>query len=645
MDGETLRLARLVAVVVSAGFAFGGVIGVIYSADAAPRKAVAFALLAALLLLHLRHCVRRTDGRRPRGWQWTLAAQVALTVAGLVWFAATWYGNTGFLCAAMLLLLRRAWLQWGGFGLVLVAQYLSSATVRPTVFETLYVVVGQTAFVGLALYAVVRLADLIVDLRATQAELAEVAVARERLAFAEQLNDRVGGSLREVVSRGQAVLEAEDPERARGELEVGLDTARLALTEVRSVSHTHREGGRTRPPRGAADRAGLPVAADLTRPVVAGLAAMTLLLMIVPRELRLALSAEVPAAHGWLFAAALVALLALYLRACLPGGERGRGWTLAALATLTYAPIAVLGTEFWYVAVYLPGAAALLLRGPARWVAAAAVTVGDVYYHVAVTGQATTVLDMVYGAVYVAERAIIVYAVWRMATLTAELRAARAELARVRVAGERLRFARDLHDLLGYGLSLVVLKAELAFRLLPKDAATARQELSDGLDAARQVIADIGSVASGYSEISLAAEAVSIRLTLAAAGIELGGEVRDVRLPAEVDTSLATVLREGTTNVLRHSRARRCTVDVAAGERSVRLRLWNDGVPPAVPARGPGSGIGNLRHRLAAVGGELRVERGEGTYALVAEVPLEPSLVGGDADRVDAVPGVELHDR
>lgn len=596
MDAHALRLAQAVAVVVSAGFAFGGVIGVVYSDDPAWLKAVAFAMLAVLFALHVRNCVRRADGKRPPGWAWTLGAQAVLTAAGLHWFAGTWYGNTGFLAAAVLLLLRSPW----AFAAVLVAQFFSAMTVRPTLSESLYLVFGQAAFVGVALYAVVRIADLILDLRRTQADLAAAAVAGERLAFAERLNDRVGTGLEQVVSRGEAVLTADDPWRARQELESGLGTARTALAEVRSVSREHsvEENGRG-PSAGLAVR----VAGDLTTRVATMLVVATLSLMIIPHEVRHLLQIRPTPAGAVLFVIALLGFLLLFLRACLPGGERWRLWVFAGLVLVTYAPTAVLGGQVWYVATFLPGAAVILLRGPARWIAAVAITAGDTAFHVLVSHLAGNALDVAYGFAYVADRGIVVYALWRMAALTVELRAARAELARAEVARERLRFARDLHDLLGYGLSVVVLKAELAFRLLDRDRPEdARRELSGGLDAARQVLRDIGDVAAGYTAISLAAEVASARAVLSAAGVEVTGEVTGAALPAEIDAVLATALREGVTNLLRHSDARHCALELTADDEQVRLSLRNDGVAAAVPKE-PGAGIGNLTHRLEALGG------------------------------------------
>ncbi|GAA2362910.1 sensor histidine kinase [Nonomuraea africana] len=627
MDAQALKLAQLVAVVASAGFSFGGFIGIVYSDDPPAVKALAFTMLAVLLGLHLRNCVRRADGHRPRGWQWTLAVQAVLTGAGLAWFPNTWYGNTGFLAAAVLLLIRSPAPRWAAFALVLAAQLWSGLTVRP-VSEALYFVVGQAAFVGVALYGVVRLTDLIIDLRGTQASLAAAAVARERLTFAEQLNERVGSSLRQVI------LALQRPDLSRDELESSLATARAALSDVRSVSHAHRDGSGARPV----------VAGDLTTRVVNVLVVTTLLLMIVPHEVRHAFQVGLSGPPLVVFVVALLAFLALYLRACLPGG-RHEGKTLAGLVLLTYAPTAVLGAELWYVATLLPGAVVVLLRGPIRWIAAGAVLAGDTVFHLTQTGLAGNVLDVLYGLVYVTERAIIVYALWWMARLTVELREARAELARVQVARERLRFARDLHDLLGYGLSVVVLKAELAFRLLERDEAAAARQLGDGLEAARQVLADLDSVASGRTEISLSAEAESARAVLEATGAEVSWSFTAERLPAEVDEALAAVLREGVTNVLRHSSARHCALEVVADDRQVRLSLTNDGVAAAVPEHEPGSGIGNLTHRLNTLGGRLSVGRADGTHTLTATAPLEPALVGGDAYRVDPVPGVELHDR
>ncbi|MEW9527571.1 histidine kinase [Microbispora sp. NPDC049125] len=634
------RLARLVAVVVSLGFSFGGVIGVADSDQPALTKATAIALLAALLALHLYNCVHRSGGRRPKGWRWTLAAQAVLTAVGMIGFASTWYGNSGFLAAALLLLVRPAAAAWAGFALVLVMQLLSALAVRPTAAEALYLVVGHTAFVGIALYGVARLADLVADLRATRTRLAEAEVARERLAFARRLNERVAARLRDVVRQGEGVLETGDPQAARERLDGSLNIAREALNETRSVAHSHRSE------RPAGWR---PVADDLTTTAVALLGVATVCLMIVPGAVRYAARGQMTGPQVALLVACLAAFVALYLRNCTPGEDEGRpggwGWTLGAQVVLAAAPVAVFGLQTWHVTYFLPGLTAVLLRGAVRWAVTVPLVFQDAIFHLWGAGLGDPgPRGNLYEAVWAGERALVVYGLVRMARLTIELRAARAELARTEVARERLRFARDLHDLLGFSLSVIVLKSELAFRLLGRDPERAARELSEGLAAARQALADIESVAAGYRRMSLAAESESAREVLRAAGVTVSGTVSPVRLPAEVDTVLATVLREGVTNVLRHSAARRCVLEAAHSGRVVRLHLMNDGVPPATTGARTGTGVGNLTERVRELGGRLTTEITDGTYLLLAEVPLEPALVGGDADRVDAVPGVQLQD-
>jgi hypothetical protein len=274
---------------------------------------VAFTLLAALLGLHLHNCVRRADGRSPRGWQWTLAAQAVLTVVGMIWFASTWYGNSGFLAAAVLLLVRPRSLGWAGFGLVLVTQFFSALPVRPTVAEALYLVIGHTAFVGIALYGVARLADLVADLRDTRTRLADAEVARERVAFAERLRERIGTSLDQVVRHSEAVLGAAEPEAARQRLNQSLDTARAALNEARSVARSHR----------ASVPSWRPVADDLTATSVTVLGVATICLMILPGPVRYALRTGLTTADVVLFAACLAAFILLYLRNCMPAAIGG----------------------------------------------------------------------------------------------------------------------------------------------------------------------------------------------------------------------------------------------------------------------------------------------------------------------------------
>ncbi|MBB5964573.1 histidine kinase [Planomonospora venezuelensis] len=610
------KLARLVAVVVSIGFSYGGFIGIFRADDPPGRKAFGCGLLTALLLLHLYNCVRTADGRRPRAWQWTLALQAVLTVTGLLMFASTWYGNTGFLAAAVLLLVRPPALAWGGFALVVAAQYLSGLQVRPTVWDALYLALGHAAFVGIALYGVARFADLVAGLHQTRTALAEAEVARERLAFAQQLNERVGTSLEQVVRCGEAVSAAAEPGTARAQLEAGLATARSALNETRSVAHASRDGA----------PAGRRVADDLTTPVVAGLGAATVCLMLLTSPVRQILKEQASGGEVVLFLVLLSAFTLIFLRACTPGDDDGRPrhwqWTLAAAAVVALAPSLVFERELWYMSIFLPALTAVLLRGWLRWAVTVPLIVQDFFTltFAGVTLQGTSVVDQTYEMVWIGERALVVYGLVRMARLARDLRAARVELARTEVARERLRFARDLHDLLGFGLSVIVLKSELAFRLMDRDRERAQRELEDGLAVARQALADIETVAAGRRAISLDDELESAKTVLAAAGYEVDGSVTRLALTSELSSVLAIVLREGVTNVLRHSDGGRCTLDAETVGGQVLLRLRNDGVRAGGAA--PGMGLDNLTHRVRAVGGQLEGEALDGSYTLTARVPL-----------------------
>jgi signal transduction histidine kinase len=624
------RLARTVVVTVTAGFFFGGFVGIVHSQRSLQSRLVAVVLLVVLLLLHLRNCVRRADGRRPRGWVWTLAAQAALTYVPMIWFIDTWFGNAGFLAGALLLLVRPPALGWVGFGLVIAVHVPVAVSIRPTVFEAIYLVIGQAALVGLAVYGVARLADLVAALRAARRELAVAAVARERLRFAQHLNDGVGAALAAFARRTTALLPvlADRPEAVRAELTDGLSAARRALNDARSVAHAHRDDERP--------VAGWRVADDLTATSVLVLGAVTLTLMIVPLPLRALLTSGPSAGEATVFAVLMTAFLALYLYTVAParagGRVRGWRWTFVAAVLLAAAPVPFLGPRVWSVAMFLPGLTLVLLRGRLRWAATAVLVAQQV--PTTVWGQGIWgdgVLNTVYTMVWIAERAAITYGFARLADLAVVLGRARTELARVEVARERLRFARDLHDLFGYSLSVVVLKCELAFRLLASDPTRARVELDEGVAVARTALSDVDAVVAGRSRVSLAAELASARATLVAAGIDAtvspadGALSAGGTLPADVDNTLATVLREGVTNVLRHSGARRCAVTVTVADRAVRLCLVNDGLYARAVAERPGVGLTNLTERLDALGGRVDARRLDGCYVLTVEAPLPAS--------------------
>jgi two-component system, NarL family, sensor histidine kinase DesK len=212
--------------------------------------------------------------------------------------------------------------------------------------------------------------------------------------------------------------------------------------------------------------------------------------------------------------------------------------------------------------------------------------------------------------------------------VNAELRAARQEIARLAVGEERLRFARDLHDLLGHSLSLITLKSELANRLLPEHPERAATEVADVERVARQALAEVREAVSGYRRTTLENELAGARVALEAAGIGWSAELDPGPLPQEVEDALGWTVREGTTNVLRHSHARHCEVRIERSGGIVSVEVLDDG-RGAEPTSGPdaepsgGSGLAGLAERVAARGGRLAAgTRSEGGFRLRVELPV-----------------------
>ncbi|MGI8714334.1 MAG: sensor histidine kinase [Solirubrobacteraceae bacterium] len=210
-----------------------------------------------------------------------------------------------------------------------------------------------------------------------------------------------------------------------------------------------------------------------------------------------------------------------------------------------------------------------------------------------------------------------------------ELSQARAELARTAVAAERERFARDLHDLLGHTLSVITIKAELAGRLLPARPSEAADEIHDVEQVARQALSEVRDAVSGYRQPTLAGEMEGARIALSAAGIIAELERSPVKLDPEVEAVLAWAVREGATNVIRHSGARRCQVRVLAGLADAAVEVVDDGTGPA-PRSGSGSGVVDEGNGLAglserAEGLRGRIEAGAlpgGGFRLSVSVPV-----------------------
>lgn len=206
-----------------------------------------------------------------------------------------------------------------------------------------------------------------------------------------------------------------------------------------------------------------------------------------------------------------------------------------------------------------------------------------------------------------------------------ELHKAREELARQAVAEERLRLARDLHDLLGHTLSLIVLKSELAGRLLERSPIQAKNEIRELETVARQALREVRQAVAGYRQPTLANELDGARQMLEAAGIAFTIDNTIGILPSEVDATLAWTIREGVTNVIRHSRARECKIQITSLNGTIHAEVLNDGyIDENRDSIRLGSGLSGLSERVKAQRGSIQAGPTEtaSNFCLIIKLPL-----------------------
>jgi two-component system sensor histidine kinase DesK len=208
-----------------------------------------------------------------------------------------------------------------------------------------------------------------------------------------------------------------------------------------------------------------------------------------------------------------------------------------------------------------------------------------------------------------------------------------AELA---VKDERLRFAADLHDIQGHHLQVIALKSELAARLVAADPARAAAEMKEVQRLSTDALTDTRAVVQGYRRTTLDEEIANAARVLAAADIDTRIKLDpDSGLPALAETSrhlLGLVMREATTNVLRHSQARQAEIDYRVAEGLARLWVSNDGASdPADSAAGAGTGLRTLAERLEAAGGRLAWERAGDRFEVAASLPVDAPATAAKA--------------
>lgn len=192
----------------------------------------------------------------------------------------------------------------------------------------------------------------------------------------------------------------------------------------------------------------------------------------------------------------------------------------------------------------------------------------------------------------------------------ARLRLAHDEIEHLAKMAERERIARDLHDLLGHTLSLVILKSELASKLAERDPERARDEIRDVERIAREALAQVRAAVAGYRSGGLENEILHARNALASAGVALETEVSKTQLPPAHEAVLALALREAVTNIVRHAGARRCRIVLHATPTQCRLVVSDDGRGGNPPF---GSGLTGMRERVEVLGGTMMRDGRDGT--------------------------------
>ncbi|MGX1914288.1 sensor histidine kinase [Streptomyces phaeochromogenes] len=217
------------------------------------------------------------------------------------------------------------------------------------------------------------------------------------------------------------------------------------------------------------------------------------------------------------------------------------------------------------------------------------------------------------------------FSVWLLKAVL-ELDAARETRTRLAVAEERLRFGRDLHDVMGRNLAVIALKSELAVQLARRERPEAVEQMIEVQRIARESQKEVREVVRGYREVDLGVELLGAQGVLTAAGVECTVTGSASELPTAVQSALGWVVREATTNVLRHGDAGHCRVSLQVKGARVVLTVENDGVErdrvPSTPTS-KGSGLVGLRERLSAVDGTLEAGPVDGDrFRVVAEVPL-----------------------
>ncbi|MFI6740448.1 sensor histidine kinase [Nonomuraea sp. NPDC050451] len=596
------------------------------------RGTDATVVVAGITLVVLLQLPISLPGRRwvPRGV--LLAAQAVCNYLPLLITPQAWWTGASAFVAGSVLLVVRGPLAWPLFVLISALEGVTGVLLGREPVDVYHMSVAPITL-GLMLYGLSHLADLLARVRQERGELAARAEEVERL--------RLWRHTRGLLLTGLSTIEelAERARRHEGE------AARELTAQALTVARRTLDRMRSLPASRAAVPSPLP-AGD--RPILR-LATPVLVVVHLIFMGQAVFNATTGDAIGTRAGLALLPVtfgLQLWHLATARSGARPRhwAWTMALQALATYLPVALGGESGLIVSGFLGGLVLLHVAAPASWALCAVIVgvslVDGVLRWDPVSG--------VYAGCSTLSVALAVYGLTRLAALVTELRRTRAQLVEMAALQERLKVGRDVHDLLGRGLTAITLHAELVLRLLGADPPRAAEQLARLAETARASAAEVTRLSGPRGHLSLAGELDSARAALESAGARV--RVTADRVPAALDALLAVVLREAVTNVLRHSTPAECHIEVATEDGRVRLRVANDGVPYGPPEDGPqedgpqedgprasgpqgdglrasGSGLRNLRTRLQDAAGELVTERTPGRFELRADLPADHEIL------------------
>jgi two-component system, NarL family, sensor histidine kinase DesK len=334
----------------------------------------------------------------------------------------------------------------------------------------------------------------------------------------------------------------------------------------------------------------------------------------------------------WLAGAGLTAFAALYVTAIWARLKANRPTTayilLAGLGAVTFALNLGLGTDMaalFPLLAIVCGAILPWRERPNRpplivvilWTLATVAAL-TLWVHHASLG---TIWQVWYSSVL---SGFVVALISRFMQVIRELRLTRQELADAAVDAERLRFARDMHDLLGHTLSVMVVKAQVVRKLAPRDPQAAAVQAADIEQVGRQALTEVRQAVTGYRGRGLGREVEAARTSLADAGYTVHVSQDGEPLPAQAGSLLGWVVREGATNVIKHSGGHRCEIAIRRKLGTATVEITNDGTGhPATTLPSGGHGLGGLRERVEAAGGTLEAgPRTDGGFRLAATVPV-----------------------